>query len=467
MTTKPLELVRGLSGCAAAAIVVGTMVGTGIFIVPAEMARDAGSPGLILLAWVAGGALTLFGALSYAELGAAIPEAGGEYAYMTRAYGPRSGFLFGWMHSILGQPTSVATIAAGFARFLTFFVPCIAAPVFSLRLPHCGGQTCNFTFTWAQPVAVGAIAGVTFINYLGVRLGGRVQVTLTIVKIGAVIAVIAAGVAFGGSPDAALPHFYLWRTGSVHLAAFLTALVGALWAYDGWGNLNWVGSELQHPEKNIPRALIGGVGLVAALYILFTAACLHVLPFPSVVASQVVAADILQKLLGAHAARWLTLAMVACALGTLNSSILTGARVDYAMARDGIFFRIARGIHPRFRTPSRALLFQGCLASILALTGTFEDLYSLFIFASWIFYAAATASVIVLRYKEPNLPRPYRAWGYPVLPALFVLGAFALTLNLWLARPIRSTAGLALILSGLIFYRHWRPHSMVAPSIPK
>ncbi len=457
MSTKPLELVRGLGGWAAAAIVVGTMVGTGIFIVPGEMARDAGSPGIVLLAWIAGGALTIFGALSYAELGAAIPEAGGEYAYMTRAYGPRSGFLFGWMHSILGQPTSVATIAAGFARFFAVFVPSLATPIFVCRLPYWGGAAAHFTFTAAQPAAVGAIAAVTFINYLGVRLGGRVQVALTLVKIGAVIAVIAIGLALGSSPDAALPHFYLWRTGSVHLAAFLTALVGALWAYDGWGNLNWVGSELQQPGKNIPRALIGGVGLVAALYILFTAACFHVLPYHSVAASRLVAADILQKLLGAHAARWLALAMVVCALGTLNSSILTGARVDYAMARDGLFFRVARGIHPRYRTPARALIFQGCMASVLALTGTFEDLYSLFIFASWIFYAATTAAVIVLRYKEPELPRPYRAWGYPYLPGLFVLGAFALTLNLWMDRPIRSTAGLALILSGLLFYRHWRP----------
>jgi APA family basic amino acid/polyamine antiporter len=466
MSSKPLELIRGLGPWAAMAIVVGTMIGTGIFIVPAEMARDAGSMGLVLLVWVVGGVLTLCGALSYAELGAAIPEAGGEYAYIRRAYGPAWGFLQGWMHSIVGRTTSVATIAAGLLRFWAFLMPSVAAPIFiwQFRLPF-QHQPYSFVFTWAQPLAVVAIAAVTFINYLGVRLGGQVQVALTIIKIAAVVAVIVVGFALAGTVNTSAPVAALGAApGAGTIAGLLTALVAALWAYDGWSNVNLVGSEVIDPQRNIPRALVGGVALVAVLYILTCVACFHALPFSAAMASPHIASDVVARLAGQHAATWLTVAMVLCALGTLNSSILSGARVDYAMARDGLFFRALASINPRFHTPSIALVFQGVAASLLALTGTFEDLYSLFIFAQWIFYGLATAAVIWLRYREPQLNRPYRTWGYPVVPALFVLGALALTVNLFLARPLRCFIGLLLILGGLFFYGYWRQQGSSRPA---
>lgn len=449
------ELVRGLSGWAAAAIVVGTMIGTGIFIVPADMARSAGSVGLVLVVWVVGGALSLFGALSYAELGAAIPEAGGEYAYLRRAIGPVWGYLFGWMHSIVGRPTSIATIAAGLLRFWGFLVPAVATPIFTwhIALPF-GSKPYDFVFTWAQPLAVVAIAAVTFLNCLGVRLGGQVQVALTIIKIASVLAVVALGFALGHGGATSF-HPLLPAAGMLTLGGFLTALVGALWAYDGWSNVNLVGSEVMNPQKNIPRALVGGVSLVGALYVLMTLACFYVLPFSAVAASTHVASDVVASVTGRGAASWLTAAMIICALGTLNSSILSGARVDYAMARDGLFFRSLAEVDERYRVPIRALIFQGCLAGVLALSGTFEELYSLFIFAGWIFYGLATASVFFLRRKEPDLARPYRTWGYPVVPALFVLGALALTVNLWIDRPWRCTLGLVLILFGLLFYGRW------------
>jgi APA family basic amino acid/polyamine antiporter len=454
MSSKPLELVRGLGGWAAAAIVVGTMIGTGIFIVPADMARNAGSIGLVFAVWIVGGALSLFGALTYAELGAALPEAGGEYAYMSRAYSPAWGYLFGWMHSILGRPTSVATIAAGLLRFWGFLVPGVAAPIFvwHIALPF-GSRPYTFVFTWAQPLAVLAIAAITFLNCLGVRLGGQVQVTLTVIKIAAVLAVVALGFTLGQGSAASFHP--LLATGTATFAGFLAALVGALWAYDGWSNVNLVGSEVMNPQKNIPRALIGGVATVGGLYLAMTAACFYVMSLADVAASPHIASDVIEKVTGHGSASWLTLAMIVCALGTLNSSILSGARVDYAMARDRLFFRSLASVHPKYRVPMNALIFQGCLAGALALTGTFEDLYSLFIFAGWIFYGLATASVFWLRYKEPNLPRPYRTWGYPVVPALFVIGALALTVNIWLDRPWRCTLGLVLILLGLVFYRRW------------
>ena len=454
---ETVGLVRGLGGWAATAIVVGTMIGTGIFIVPADIARDTRAAALVALVWVVGGFLTLLGALSAAELGAALPEAGGTYAYLNRAFGPVWAFVFGWIYSVLGAPTSIATIAAGFMRFIGFLFPVVATPLFvwHLALPF-SSQPYAFTFTWAQPGAAAAIAVVTFINCLGVRLGGRVQVALTIVKIAAIVAVIGIGFFLGHGTTANFHSTAAAGLTNGGLSGFLTAMVAALWAYDGWINLTFVGSEVRNPERNIPLSLVGGVALVCGLYMAMSAACFFVLPFSKIIASQVVASDVIARATGASAANWLTLAMIVCALGTLNSSILTNARVDYALARDGLFFRVVRGVNPRFHTPIRALIFQGILASLLALSGTFEDLFSLYVFTVWIFYGLQTFAVIRLRVTEPNLLRPYRTWGYPVLPVLFIIGAFALTVNTWIQRPLPSTMGLGLTLVGLFFYRSWR-----------
>jgi len=460
MSEKRLELVRGLGPWASAAIVVGTMIGTGIFLKPAEMAREGRYVAIVFSAWIIGALLSIFGALSYAELGAAIPEAGGEYAYLRRGFGPLWGFLFGWMHSIVGRPSSVSSIAAGMMRFLSFFLPAVATPLFTVHvaIPGLTGwiKPYDFVFTWAQPLAVLWLLLMTGVNYLGVRLGGGVQVFLTAIKLASIAIII--GIAFllpGHVPPSADP---VWPGSSSTrlLGAFLAALAAALWAYDGWEDLNLVGSEVRDPQRNFPRALVGGVAFVALVYLLFSAACLKVLPFDSVANSQHVASDVVERLVGRGAASWITLAMVISALGSMNSSVLSGARVPYAMARDGIFFKIADGIHPRYRTPGRALLFQGVLASIMALTGTFEELTNLFIFAGWIFYGLAVVALFRLRRTEPDMPRPYRCWGYPWVPGLFVLGALALTVNLWLDRPGRSTVGLLLILAGIPFYLHWQ-----------
>jgi amino acid transporter len=305
-------------------------------------------------------------------------------------------------------------------------------------------------------VAAGVIFLFTFINYLGVRVGGNVQVGLTFLKIGAVLAIVAAGFWFG---HGSMEHFHpFWpaHAGGAALTSFLAALAAALWAYDGWEDLNRVGSEVQNPQRNIPLALVGGTILVAAVYLVFSAVCFYALPFASVAASEHVASDVVESFAGHGAAFWITLAMIVAALGTLNSSLLSGARVPYAMARDGLFFRITGSVHPKFRTPGGALIFQGVLAGLMALTGTFEELTSLFVFAAWIFYGLSVVAMLRLRRIAPDLERPYRTWGYPVVPALFVAGAFALTISIWIERPVRSSIGLALILSGLVFYRFWR-----------
>jgi amino acid transporter len=459
MSEKRLELIRGLGTWASAAIVVGTMIGTGIFLKPAEMAREGGTVSVVFAAWIVGAILSIFGALSFAELGAAIPEAGGEYAYLRRAFGPVWGFLFGWMHSIVGRPSSLASISAGMMRFVGFLIPAVGVPIFSVHMSGLGGwiRPYDFVFTWAQPLAVLWLAAMTGLNYLGVRLGGAVQVFLTAIKIVSVIIVI--GVAFFSPTNPARPHDLFWPVSSASagtiFAAFLATLAAALWAYDGWEDLNLVGSEVADPHRNFPLALVGGVSFVAVIYLLFSAACLKVLPFQTVAASQHIASDVVEHVIGRGAAAWITVAMAISALGSMNSSVLSGARVGYAMARDGIFFKIAGGIHPKFRTPGRALIFQGVLAGLMALTGTFEELTNLFIFAGWIFYGAAVVALFRMRRTEPDLPRPYRCWGYPWVPGVFVAGALALTVNIWIQRPGRSTIGLLLILAGLPFYRMW------------
>jgi amino acid transporter len=344
-------------------------------------------------------------------------------------------------------------------------IPAIGLPLFTwhLTVPF-SGKPYDFIFTWAQPLAVVTIALFTFINYLGVRLGGRVQIALTILKIGAVLAIVAAGFWFGHGDWSHFHPFWPKSRGAATMTSFLAALAAAMWAYDGWEDLNRVGSEIQNPQKNIPVALIGGTLLVALLYLVFNAVCFYALPFAGVADSSHVASDVVATFAGAGAAKWITLAMVISALGTLNSSLLSGARVPYAMARDGLFFRVTGIVHQKFRTPSGALVFQGALACLMALTGTFEELTSLFVFAAWIFYALSVVAMFRLRKIAPDLPRPYRTWGYPVLPALFVAGAIALTLNIWIERPVRSTIGLAMILSGLLFYRAWANREAASPS---
>jgi amino acid transporter len=433
------------------------MIGTGIFLVPSSMATSTRSIGLVFLAWMVGGVLSLCGALAYAELGAAIPAAGGDYAYLNRGFGPRWGYLFGWMHSVVGRPCSAATIAAGLLRFTSFLYPEVSRTLLTYPIwipfrtfPY------DFVLTPAQPLAVCAIAAVTGVNYLGVRFGGRVQVTLTAIKIVAVAAVVALGLSMGRGGVANFRPFLPDAWGAGVWGGVLAAMVAAAWAYDGWSNVNLVGSEVVEPQKNIPKALVGGVAGVMAIYLLANAAYFWALPFTAVAHSQHVASDVIASFAGSRAARWLTMAMVVSALGTLNSSIMTGARVPYAMGRDGLFFRFTGDVHRVFRTPGGALVLQAYLAGVLALTGTFEDLFSLFIFAQWIFYALVVASVYGLRRREPDLPRPYRTWGYPWVPAVFVLGAMALTVNLWIERPLRSTIGLAIILLGLVFYRSWQ-----------
>jgi APA family basic amino acid/polyamine antiporter len=458
------ELIRGLGLWSAVAIVIGDTIGTGIFLVTSDMARTVGSATLVFAAWLIGGLIVLFGAFCYAELGAAFPKAGGPYVYLNRGLGPLWGFLFGWMSSFLERPVAMATLAAGFLRFLGFLFPVVAAPLFT---SHIGRY--EFTFTAAQPLAALVVIAVAAVNYLSVRLGGAIQVLLTSLKIGTILLIVVTGFLFGKQQAiAAAPIITGHGLASFHLGtigAVLTALVPAMWAYNGFNDLGDVGEEILHPEKNIPRAIILGLLTVGGLYLLANVVYFRILPFAALAQSQHVASDVLQTFAGSRGAAWLTIAMAISALGALHVVVLTGARIPFAMARDGVFFQFANRVHPSFRTPSGSLVFLGSIAALLALSGTYEELYSLFVFAVWIFFALTAMALVRLRKTEPQLSRPYHAWGYPLTPLIFLIAAIALTVNLWVVRPVRSSLGLLVILAGIPFFYRWQktPGASVAP----
>jgi basic amino acid/polyamine antiporter, APA family len=450
------HLIRGLGLWAAIAIVIGDTIGTGVFLVSSDMARAVGSRGLVLLAWVLGGMIVLLGAFCYAELGAAFPKAGGPYVYLGRGLGPLWGFLFGWMSSFLDRPVAMAGLGAGFIRFMGFFFPAVGTPLFTGRIWHE-----EFTFTAAQPLAAIVVVVVTGINYFSVKMSGGIQVLLTSLKVGTIVVIAFGGLLLGHQTGGAVVQPATpMSLGTIR--ALLTALVPAMWAFNGFNDLGSLGEEIKRPEKNIPRAILLGLLTVGGLYFLANIAYFQVLPFTEVAQSQHVASDAVRAFAGNRGAAWLTLAMAVSAFGALHVVVLTGARIPYAMARDGVFFQFAERVHPSFRTPSGALLFLGTVAMLLALTGTFEELYSLFVFAVWIFFALTGVALLRLRRSEPNLVRPYRAWGYPVTPVIFVLVAVALTVNLWMVRPVRSSLGLAVILLGIPFFYRWRKGSAAA-----
>ena len=445
----PIELKRELGPWAAASIVVGTVIGSGIFLVPHDMILRVGKPGWVFVVWIFGGLLTLAGALSYAELAAAIPEAGGEYAYLREAYGPLWGFLYSWTQMWVAKSGSIATLATGFFYYLANFFPALDGVFYRLPLPL-GPHGAPLDLHWGQLLAIGLIAALAWLNYFGVKLGGDVQVAVTTVRVVLIAGIVVAGLGFG-SPHAAAPVSAVPLTA----AGFFAALVAALWAYDGWNNVAMVASEVRDPQRNLPRALIGGTLAVIAIYLLANAAYFRVLSPVEVGASPRVAGEMMRHILGAAGAGGVSIAAMISIFAALNGSILTGARVPYAAARQGYFFRAIARVDEKHRTPGVSILALCTWSALLVLSGSYRQLFTYVIFASWILYGMAAAAVIVLRIKRPDLNRPYRTLGYPVVPILFVLVAGVFIISTLWDSPRESIMGIALILLGLPFYAYW------------
>ncbi len=450
-TAQP-SLTRALGPWSASSIVVGTVIGSGVFLVPSSMIRSVGSVQILFVVWIVAGVLSLFGALTYAELAAAMPEAGGEYVYLGAAYGPFWGYLYGWTQFWVAKSGSIATLAAGFYTYLTVFFPLLATPLVVLPW-HIGPGGARLEIHYGQLVAIGLILVLGGINYLGVRAGGNLQVLVTAVKLSLLISVILVGLfaSVGGSV-----HFSEHIPAAAGVSGFFAAMVSALWAYDGWNNVSMVSSEVRNPQRNVPRALIFGTMTVIAVYVLINLAYFHVLSPAQVGASKRVAAEMMNTIGGRMAVAGVTFAVLISILAALNGSILSGSRVPYAMARDGLFFRTAAVVHPRFRSPSHATLLLCLWSCIVVLSGWFDDLYNFVIFGSWILYLMTAFSVIVLRRTHPELKRPYHVIGYPFVPVLFVAVALLLLISTLQTRPRESLMGLGMMALGVPFYFFWK-----------
>jgi APA family basic amino acid/polyamine antiporter len=447
------ELKRALGFWAAISIVVGTTIGSGIFRVPAEMIRAVGSPERVFGVWIFGGILSLFGALTYAELSSMMPEAGGEYVYLNAAYGPFYGFVYGWTQTWIAKCASIAAIGTLFVTYLADFLPGLKAVVVTVPLPIGPGWK-PLDIPWGQLAAIGVILLIAAGNYRGVRVGGDAQVALTGLKLALIGGLIAVGL-FSRQASAANLHSAVPASPG-GFAGFFKALVAALWAYDGWNNAGMLGSEIERPQKNLPRALIGGTLAIIGIYLAANVAYFVVLSGSEVAGSERVAADMMRKILGARGAGVVSVAVMISIFAALNGSLLSGSRVPFAMARDGYFFQAAARVHPQFRTPSVGIGVLGLWSSLLLLSGHYDELYTMVIFPSWILYAMTAASVIVLRRKLPAAKRPFRVPGYPVVPLLFVLVAGMLLYSTLLSSPRESGIGLAVIVAGLPFYFFWK-----------
>ncbi|MFZ3341577.1 MAG: amino acid permease [Terriglobales bacterium] len=443
------ELARDLKLSHAGAIVVGTIIGSGIFLVPQEMMQAVGSARVVYLAWVVGGILSFFGALTYAELGAMKPQAGGEYVYVRDAYGPLAGFLYGWTWFLIAKPASIATITTGLVRTLATF------PAFAFFSQNCFSMSSfshPFAVTYGQLAAIVAAMAITWLNYIGVRKAGEFQLLFTLLKVAIILAIVAVGFTYSRGTWANFATEFAGAKGGI--AGFFAALVAALWAYDGWNDLNMVAGEIRNPQRNIPLSLIWGVATVGVLYILVNAAVQYVMPAASVAASARPAADAVALALGHAGASLVSIGIAVSMLVTLNGTTMSGARVPFAMSRDGYFFESIAKVHPRFHTPSVALLVQCGLSIILLLIGgSFRQFFSLAIFAEWLFYMIAGSTVFVFRRREPDAPRPYRVFGYPLVPALFVAASAVLLYYTFTDNLRYSTEGCVAILAGVpIFY---------------
>jgi APA family basic amino acid/polyamine antiporter len=454
-------LVKGLGAMDATTLVVGSMIGSGIFIVAADIGRQVNSPGLLLMTWIVTAVLTLIAALSYGELAAMMPHAGGQYVYLRESFGPLAGFLYGWTLFLVIQTGTAAAVAVAFAKFLGVFVPWVSANNYLFGSGRMGLST-------QQLIAIVVIAILTAINARGIRTGAIVQNVFTVAKTAALLGLIALGFLVGRNPEAVAANFTgFWRNASwdFHTIRLVgVAMVGSLFSADAWNNVTFTGAEVRNPRRNLPLALGLGVAIVSALYILTNLVYLNVLPLAAIQGAPEdrVATATAAVMLGPAAVQLMAAAIMISTFGCANGLILAGARVYWAMALDGLFFRKVATLHPRTHAPVFSLVIQGVWTMLLTLSGSYNDLLDYVIFAVLLFYILTIAGIFRLRRTRPDAERPYRALGYPVLPAAYIAAAGLIEILLLLYKPNYTWPGLIIVLLGVPVYFLWHKKEVKA-----
>jgi len=433
---EPPKLARVLTLLDATMINAGGIIGSGIFMVPATIALLTGSTSLILAVWVFGGLISLFGALSVAELGAAMPRAGGQFVYLNEAYGPVWGYLYGWSCVAVINTASIAAVGVAFSEYLSFFFPLSTMGI--------------------KSVAILSVILLTIINILDVKSGARAQNVFTLLKIGAIFGIISLGLVMDGGSAENIQPFYPDRPLPALVGPLGLAMVSVLWTYDGWIFITYVAGEVKNPGRNIPLSLVFCMVIVISIYLLINFVFTYTLGIGAMGTSTLVASDSAFIFLGEKGAVLVSIIILISLLGANNGFILTSARINYAMARNRLFFQQAAKVHPKFKSPANALIIQAVWACALTFSGTYNQLITYIIFASWIFYAMSCAAVIILRKKRPEMKRPYKTPGYPYIPIIFILFAVFLTFNTILEAPRDAAVGAGIILAGLPLYFYWK-----------
>ena len=433
---KPPSLERVLSLLDATMINVGGIIGSGIFMVPATVAFFTGSSSLFFLVWILGGIVSLFGALSVAELGAAMPQAGGQYVYLNEAYGPIWGYLYGWSAVAVINTASIAAVGVAFSEYLGFFFPISDASI--------------------KGIAVGTIVLLTIINIVDVKSGAWFQNLFTLSKLGAIFGIILLGLVMEGGTNQNLSPIFSDKPFIGLIGPLGLAMVSVLWTFDGWIFITYVAGEVKNPGRNIPLSLIFCMLIVVSVYLLLNYVLLFILGFTGMNGSELVVSDAASVFLGNKGAAVVTLIILISLIGANNGFVLSSARINYAMARDKLFFNQAAQIHSRFKSPANALIIQCVWACLLTFTGTFNQLITYIIFTSWIFYGMSAGAVIILRKKKPDMDRPYKTPAYPWIPIIFIFFAIFLTINTIMEAPRDAAIGAGIILAGLPLYYYWK-----------
>lgn len=455
--TQHDELPRILGIWDAIFLIIGSVIGSGIFLVPSDIANALPNPLLIVLVWVVSGILTFLGALTYAELGAAIPKAGGQYVFLKEAYGRLWGFLYGWVLFLVIQTGSIAAVAVAFAKYLGYFLP-LESLVLVNPIPV-GSGIFNFKMqlTGVELSAIGGITILSIINAVSVSFGSKVQNLFTWLKSAAILGLVVLGFTLGEGHNIQAASGV--KVNLSLLSAFGVAMIAALWAYDGWNNISFTAGEIKEPHRTIPKSLFIGTVSVIGIYVATNLVYLHILSPSAMAASQLVAADAAKSFLGNMGGGAIAAAILVSTFGCVNGLILSGPRVYFAMAKDKLFFPKIGEVHPKFLTPAFSIMVQAIWASLLTLTGSYDLLFTFVMFTAWVFYGMTGASIFVLRYKAPHLHRPYKTWGYPFVPLLFVLVSAWLVINTLMTKPMESLAGLGIMFAGIPMYLFWRNKS--------